>query len=87
MQEAELREMVKTWVRSHSRLPEGATLPLADDTDLLAGGWLDSLGFVELMVYVETATGHSIDLDGVEPEQFTSLSGFCRLALAAGGAR
>ena len=85
MQETELRENVKAWVRNHSRLAEAGTMPILDDTDLLATGLLDSLGFVQLMAHVEETTGLAIDLDGVEPEQFTSISGFCKLALAGSG--
>jgi acyl carrier protein len=86
MQEAELRELVKAWVRAHSRTADAATAPMADDTDLLAAGLLDSLGFVELIVYVEEATGLPIDLDGVEPEEFTTVEGFARLAAGHRGA-
>ena len=40
---------------------DAATLPLAGDNDLLATGWLDSLGFVDLLAFTEKTTGREID--------------------------
>ena len=75
--------IVKDWVRGHTRAADAATLPLADDTDLLATGWLDSLGFVELLAYVEKTTGREIDLSDADPSEFTTVRGFSRFAVAA----
>ncbi len=85
MTEAELMASLKDWVRQHSRLPEAKRREIADDTDLLASGLLDSLGFVELLVWAEERTGHTMDLEDADPEAFTRVNGFCRLALASAG--
>ena len=81
MQEQEIRALVKDWVRSHSRAPEARTATIGDDTDLLTTGLLDSLGFVELLAHVEQATGREVDLSDADPSEFTTVQGFCRLAL------
>jgi acyl carrier protein len=81
MQEQELRTLVTTWVRHHSRAPEAGTTAIGADTDLLATGLLDSLGFVELLAHVEQTTGRAIDLSDADPSEFTTVQGFCRLAL------
>jgi acyl carrier protein len=81
MQEQEMRALVKTWVRSNSRSPEAKGGSIGDDTDLLATGLLDSLGFVELLAYVEQTTGRQVDLSNADPSEFTTVQGFCRFAL------
>ena len=81
MREQELMTAVLKWVREHTRAADAATLPLAGDTDLLATGWLDSLGFVDLLAFTEKVTGREIDLGDADPSEFTTVSGFCRLAL------
>jgi acyl carrier protein len=81
MQEPELRELVRTWVRGNSRAPDARAATIADHTDLLATGLLDSLGFVELLAYVEQTTGLQIDLSDADPSEFTTVEGFCRYAL------
>ena len=44
------------------------------DTDLLATGRLDSVGFVELLVQLEKRFGLRVELDDVEVENFRSLA-------------
>ena len=44
------------------------------DTDLLATGRLDSVGFVELLVQLEKRFGLRVELDDVEVEHFRSLA-------------
>lgn len=80
MQESQLLGIVKDWVRAHTRAADAASLPLNDDTDLLATGWLDSLGFVDLLGYVEKTTGREVDLGDADPSEFTTVRGFCRFA-------
>lgn len=81
MPEQELRTLVKQWVRANSRAPEAKSAALGDATDLLATGLLDSLGFVELLAYVEQTTGRPVDLSDADPSEFTTIEGFCRFAL------
>ena len=44
------------------------------DTDLLATGRLDSVGFVELLVQLEKRFGLRVELDDVEVDHFRSLA-------------
>lgn len=81
MQDQELRALVKEWVRVNSRAPDAKSVAIGDDTDLLATGLLDSLGFVELLAYVELTTGRAVDLSDADPSEFTTVTGFCRFAL------
>lgn len=76
-----MRALVKQWVRANSRAPEAKSLLIGDDADLLGTGLLDSLGFVELLAYVEQTTGRAIDLSDADPSEFTTVQGFCRFAL------
>jgi acyl carrier protein len=50
-------------------------------TDLLTAGILDSIGFVELLMFIETEYGYQIDLVNADPAQFTTINGLCELAL------
>ncbi len=44
-----------------------------EDTDLLDGGILDSLKFVELLVQLEQRFGTRVNLNEFEPENFRSI--------------
>ena len=62
------------------------------ETDLLATGALDSMGFVELLVSLEESYGIEISLDNVEIDNFRSIrriAGFVlgRVSRAAWGNR
>jgi acyl carrier protein len=43
------------------------------DTNLLATGLLDSLGFVELLLQLERRFGIHVEMESLEPEDFRSI--------------
>lgn len=51
----------------------GVDVP-SPDTDLLATGRLDSVGFVELLMQLEKRFGLRVELDDVEVDHFRSLA-------------
>lgn len=71
------------WVRRTNELPQGIAVEFTSHTDLIAAGVLDSRGFIELMLEAEQQTGHHIDLNDVDPSEFTTIRGLCRCAMAA----
>ena len=50
-------------------------------TNLIESGLLDSISFVELIVFMEGQTGCNIDLSDVDPSDFTTAEGLSRIAL------
>jgi acyl carrier protein len=50
-----------------SQLPES----VPDDCNLLIAGYLDSLGFVELMTATQERFGREIDFDKLDPDRMT----------------
>jgi acyl carrier protein len=64
-----------------NQLPEN----IPNDCNLLLAGYLDSLGFVELMTAIQERFGREIDFDKLDPERmivFGSLSDFISEQLA-----
>ena len=57
------------------------------ETDLLATGALDSMGFVELLVRLEERFGIAISLDTVEIDSFRSIKAIAEFVLARGRVR
>ena len=57
MSEEALGQLARQWIAEHGRA--GGT-EMADDQDLLASGMLDSMGFIELLAYIETVTGQPL---------------------------
>lgn len=56
------------------------------DTDLFETGVLDSLAFVELMLFLENAFGITITLEQVEIEHFKSIERIAAFLLNGAGA-
>ncbi len=69
--EEHLIEMMKTWIGEHGQVRGPMTVK--EDMDLLASGALDSMGFIELLAYIESETGHPIDLGTLDVRAFTSM--------------
>lgn len=76
---SELTEKVRAWVIAH-RQPGVDVQDLNENTDLIATGVLDSVGFVEMLAYVEGLVGRPVDLSDIDPSEFTKLGGFCTYA-------
>jgi len=52
------------------------------DTDLLATGLLDSLGFVDLLLELERRFGIRVTMETVEPENFRSVANIAEFVVA-----
>lgn len=78
--EKELIDLILNWVRANGRT-NGSVKEITPDTNLLQSGLLDSLGFVELIVFIETESGWQIDLTDVDPAEFCVVKGLCAVAL------
>lgn len=79
--EMELVEHVIRWVRENSPIGDRFEGPITAETNLFEHGLLDSLGFVELITFIETRHGCRVDLADADPGEFAVLKGICRLAL------
>jgi acyl carrier protein len=79
--EVELGNLIIKWVRKNAQTNGDGHVELTGDTNLMEGGLLDSIGFVELIVFVERRTGYNIDLTDVDPSEFTTVNGLCQIAL------
>lgn len=77
----ELASLITGWIAKDGRNPNSNNINFTEDTDLLASGLLDSMGFIELLLYVESITGEKMDLSDLDPSDFTSVSGLSRSVL------
>lgn len=51
---------------------------IADDFDLLTEGVIDSMGFIELIVFFEQQFNTEIDFDEMDAEELTLVGPLCR---------
>jgi acyl carrier protein len=80
--EQKLIDLVIEWVKQNQRgTASSGEIEISDDTDLLSSGLVDSFGFVELILYVESIDGCRVDLTDADPSEFTVIKGLCRIAL------
>ena len=77
----ELAELLINWVRENKLKNGSANLEITPETNLLERGILDSLGFVELILFLESESGLRVDLFEANPAEFTKIGGLCRIAV------
>jgi acyl carrier protein len=77
--ESNLIDIVIAWV-NQNKLKGKDTFEVTENTDLFASGVLDSLGFVDLIVYLESHAGCTIDLTDADPTEFSVVKGLCQIA-------
>lgn len=77
----ELTQLINDWVAKHRIRHDEVTADPGPDGDLLAQGTLDSMGFVELLVHIESVVGKKVDLTDLDPSEFTSVSGLSKTLL------
>jgi acyl carrier protein len=80
-QEDALIASLLCWIKEHKLPGNGCRPEIAEDTDLITDGLLDSMGLVDLLLFVEEQTGRSIDLKTVEPKDICVVKNLCRIAL------
>jgi acyl carrier protein len=69
---SEIREQVRTFVRSNFYVPEGVTL--SDESSLLEHGIIDSTGVLELVTFIEDSFGISVEDSEMVPENLDSVA-------------
>lgn len=80
-QENALVVSVLNWIKEH-RLPGNRNgAEITETIDLITDGLLDSMGLVDLLLFVEEKTGRPIDLKTVEPADICVVRNLCRIAL------
>ena len=82
LQEEHVSALIRQWVAANHQKAQSTKIELAEDADLMATGVLDSMGFIELLAYVESITGVRIDFSDLDPEEFTSIEGLSRSAVS-----
>ena len=78
--EFELADRLIKQIRGSNTGRTSLNTEIEPDTDLLTTGILDSMGFVELLIFMETEYGYKIDLLDADPAQFSTIKGLCELA-------
>jgi acyl carrier protein len=68
--------------RVHRIFRDGLELQVDVDTDVIAGGMLDSLAFVRLLVSLEEVFGLEVNLAEMDLDDFSSVSSVARLVAA-----
>jgi acyl carrier protein len=79
--ERELIDRVIEWLRQSGSNRPQSYAGINDETDLFAAGLIDSLGFVELITFIESHDGCRVNLVDADPAEFALIGGLCRLAL------
>jgi acyl carrier protein len=79
--ETALSDLVIDWVRKNNLNNGASNVVITEETNLLESGLLDSLGFVDLILFIENKSGYKIDLNDVAPEHFTVIKRLCQVAL------
>lgn len=81
IQEDALVVSVLSWIKEHWLPGNRHGTEITEDVDLITDGLLDSMGLVDLLLFVEQQTGRSIELKSVEPKDICVVKNLCRIAL------
>jgi acyl carrier protein len=81
----ELTSEVLAWVEQNNRNRGENGGKIDPSMDLLSAGILDSMGFVDLIAFIEQKTGRKLELAELDPRDFTSIEGLLRSALGENG--
>ena len=78
--EEELRRKVLEWVVEQGT--GKSTMPIDETVDLIGSGALDSMGYIELLTYIETLIDRKIDVQELDASAFTSIQTLVSKVLA-----
>jgi acyl carrier protein len=81
MTQEQFLDLLTEWLQTNKQSGEAPKMSM--DTELLGSGLLDSFDFLDLIVYIETKSGHKIDLAIADPNEFSVVRGLWNLTLQA----
>ena len=81
----QLQQLVVEWIKANKRTSNH--LEISGDKELLGTGILDSFGFLDLIMHIESKAGLQIDLAEADPAEFAVVRGLCNLALKSQAAQ
>lgn len=85
MSQEQLQQLVIEWIKANKRTSNYVEIGV--DTELLGTGILDSFGFLDLIMHIESKTGLQVDLAEADPGEFAVVRGLCSLALRSQAAQ
>jgi len=85
MSQEQLQQLVIRWIEENKRTSNHAGI--SAETELLGTGILDSFGFLDLIMHIESKTGLQVDLADADPDEFAIVRGLCNLALKSQAAQ
>jgi len=68
-----LRQVILDWLDDNYHFGDAAKLVADDQVSFLQGGVLDSLGFVQLVLFLEKTFGMKINRKELSPKNFDSM--------------
>ena len=81
MTQEQFLDLLTEWIQTNKQSGEAPKMSM--DTELLGSGLLDSFDFLDLIVYIETKSGHKIDLAIADPNEFSVVRGLWNLTVQA----
>jgi acyl carrier protein len=85
MTQEQMQQLLIDWIKTNQRTSN--PVDISADTELLGSGLLDSFGFLDLIMHIESKTGFQIDLADADPGEFAVVRGLCNLALKSQAAQ
>jgi acyl carrier protein len=78
MQQDELRQLIVDWLDDNYHFGDAASLIRDDEMSFLENGVLDSLGFLQLVLFLEGRLGLSIDRQKLTRDNFDGMGKILR---------
>jgi acyl carrier protein len=85
MTQEQMQQLLINWIKANQRTSNH--VDISADTELLGSGLLDSFGFLDLIMHIESKTGFQIDLADADPGEFAVVRGLSNLALKSQAAQ
>jgi acyl carrier protein len=80
LSENDLTDLIIKWIKQDRQTTGFGVLHITPDTDLIESGLLDSSGFIELILFLESHIDCQIDLTQVDPSEFAVIRNLSRIA-------
>lgn len=80
--QASIAEAIERFIRAECQLADHDP-PFFRDAHLFAGGFVDSLGFVQLIAFIESTFDVAVDREQLMSEDFTTINGISKVIASA----
>jgi|GEM_PF-3159972 acyl carrier protein len=75
MSDREIKDHIISYIKAHSTVSDKESFTIADTTDIMDSGLLNSIDFIDMITALEKKNNITFDLENMDPLEYSTIAG------------